>query len=155
VLTREREIEWAYDHQWVVVVLLEHWIGGGRRQRRLTTASRSYCGAPARRSARGGERQCKCGCVNARVSAWELRDVLQVEEEAQRARAGAGKPAACMARSGGGGVTWRGEEGPAEAVGAGAGGYMARSRAVWGSWSSRKRPARAVGSRARAEQRKD
>jgi hypothetical protein len=50
-------------------VLLEHWIEGGRRQRQLPTASRSCGGAPARRSARREERQCKCGCVNARVSA--------------------------------------------------------------------------------------
>jgi hypothetical protein len=41
--------------------------------------------------------------------------VLQVEEEAQQARAGAGKPAGDMALSGVACVMWRGEEGPAEA----------------------------------------
>jgi hypothetical protein len=75
----------------------------------------------------------------------ELRDVLQVKEEAQRVRARAGKPAACVARSGGGGAMWRGEEG------------LAKAGKPWapGSWSSGKWPARVAGSRARAEQRKD
>jgi hypothetical protein len=41
--------------------------------------------------------------------------MLQVEEEARQARAGAGKPAGGVALSGVAGVTWRGEEGPAEA----------------------------------------
>jgi hypothetical protein len=50
-------------------MLLEHWVAGGRRRRRLTTVSRSCVGAPAGRRAREEERQCKCGCVNARGSA--------------------------------------------------------------------------------------
>jgi hypothetical protein len=67
VLAWESEIGWACEHQWAAAVLLEHWIGGGRRQRRLTTVSRSYGGAPARRRAREEERQRKCECVKARV----------------------------------------------------------------------------------------
>jgi hypothetical protein len=41
--------------------------------------------------------------------------VLQVEEEARRAIAGAGKVAGGVALSGVAGATWRGEEGPAKA----------------------------------------
>jgi hypothetical protein len=41
--------------------------------------------------------------------------VLQVEEEARRARAGAGKPVGGVALSGVAGAMWRGAEGPAEA----------------------------------------
>jgi hypothetical protein len=41
--------------------------------------------------------------------------VLEVEEEARRARAGAGKPAGGVVLSGVAGATWRGEEGPVEA----------------------------------------
>jgi hypothetical protein len=50
-------------------VLLEHWIKGGKRRRRLSITSRSCGGAPARRRAREEEGQYKCGCVNARESA--------------------------------------------------------------------------------------
>jgi hypothetical protein len=45
---RERETGWVCELQWVVAVLLEHWIAGGRRRRRLTTASRGSGRAPAR-----------------------------------------------------------------------------------------------------------
>jgi hypothetical protein len=41
--------------------------------------------------------------------------VLQVKEEARRARAGAGKPVEGVALLDVDGATWRGEEGPAEA----------------------------------------
>jgi hypothetical protein len=68
--------------------------------------------------------------------------VLQVEEEAQRARAGAGKPAGGVVLSGVAGATWRGEEGPAEAgqaVGAVLEGTWRRIKRRGGSWGSGKR----------------
>jgi hypothetical protein len=56
-LVWESEIGQVCEHQWVAAVLLKHWIEGGRWRRRLSTASRSYGGAPARRRAweEGGE----------------------------------------------------------------------------------------------------
>jgi hypothetical protein len=56
------------EPQWVAAVLLENWIGGGKRRRRLTTAGRSCGGAPVRSSAREDGRLWKCECVKARVS---------------------------------------------------------------------------------------
>jgi hypothetical protein len=53
--------------------------------------------------------------------------MLQVEEEAQRVRAGAGKLGGARGGSGGGGTTWRGEEGP---VGAG----KRWARVLEGTW---------------------
>jgi hypothetical protein len=38
-LVRESAIERVCEHQWVAAVLLEHWIKGGKRQRRLSTVS--------------------------------------------------------------------------------------------------------------------
>jgi hypothetical protein len=139
-------------------VLLEHWIGGGRRQRWLTTASKSCGGAPARRSARGEERQCKCGCVNARVSA------LGAQGRASSRGGGTASEGRCWQAGSVHGALGRrrrdvegrgGASRGREAVGAGAGGHVARSRAAHGSWSSGKWPARVAGARARAEQRKD
>jgi hypothetical protein len=66
---QESKIGQAGEHQWVAGVLVEHWIEGGKRWRRLSTTSRSYGGAPAGRRAREEEGQCKCGCMNARESA--------------------------------------------------------------------------------------
>jgi hypothetical protein len=45
---RESEIGWVSELQGVMAVLLEHWIVGGRRRGRLTTAARGCGGAPAR-----------------------------------------------------------------------------------------------------------
>jgi hypothetical protein len=47
-LVRENEIGQACELQWVAAVLLEHWIEGGKRRRRLSTVSRGSGGAPAR-----------------------------------------------------------------------------------------------------------
>jgi hypothetical protein len=69
-LVREIEIGWVCEHQWVAVVLLEHWIAGGRRRRRLTTTSRSCGGAPVRRNAWEEGGGVKWACVSARVSPW-------------------------------------------------------------------------------------
>jgi hypothetical protein len=80
--------------------------------------------------------------------------VLQVNEEAQRARAGAGKLAGGVALSGVAGVMWSGEKGPAEAgqaVGAALEGTWRRIKRRGGSWGSGKRPA--GGGRARRESR--
>jgi hypothetical protein len=80
--------------------------------------------------------------------------MLQVEEEARRARTGAGKPAGGVVLSGFAGVTWRGEEGPAEAgqaVGSALEGTWRRIKRRGGSWGSKKWPA--GGSRARRENR--
>jgi hypothetical protein len=78
-----------------------------------------------------------------------LRDVLQVEEEARRVRAGAGKLSGARGGSGGGGATWRSRERASAAWGA-AGAvleqHVAQKRAARGSWSSGNRPARAAGS---------
>jgi hypothetical protein len=52
---RESEIGWVSELQGVTAVLLEHWIAGGRRRGRLTTAARGSGGAPARSYARGKE----------------------------------------------------------------------------------------------------
>jgi hypothetical protein len=49
-LVREIEIGRVCEHQWVAAVLLEHWITGGRWQRRLTMANRGSGVAPARSS---------------------------------------------------------------------------------------------------------
>jgi hypothetical protein len=67
-LVRENEIGQVCELQWVAAVLLEHWIGGGNRQRRVLTVSRGSGGAPARCGARGREKQWKCKRVMARVS---------------------------------------------------------------------------------------
>jgi hypothetical protein len=66
-LARESEIGRVCEHQWVATVLLEHWIEGGKRRRRLSTVSRSCGGAPAKRRTREEERQWKCECMKARV----------------------------------------------------------------------------------------
>jgi hypothetical protein len=66
VLVQESEIGRAGEHQWVAGVLLEHWIGDGLRQRRLSTTSSSCSGGPARWRAREKEKLYKCGCRNAR-----------------------------------------------------------------------------------------
>jgi hypothetical protein len=50
VLAQKSEIGWACEHQWVVTMLLEHWIKDGRRQRRLTMASRGSGVDPVRSS---------------------------------------------------------------------------------------------------------
>jgi hypothetical protein len=77
-----------------------------------------------------------------------LRDVLQVEEEARRARAGAGKLGGARGGSSGGGATWRSRERVSMGWGA-AGGvlerHVAQRRAARGSRSSGNRPARAAG----------
>jgi hypothetical protein len=70
--------------------------------------------------------------------------VLQVEEEARRARAGAGTPAGGVALLGVAGTTWRGEEAPAEAgqaVGAALEGTWRRIKQRGGSRGSGKWPA--------------
>jgi hypothetical protein len=69
-LVRESEIGQACEHQQMAGVLLEHWIEGGRRRRRLSTASWSYGAAPAWCGARERGRQWKCKCVKTRVSSW-------------------------------------------------------------------------------------
>jgi hypothetical protein len=72
-LVRESEIGKVCEHKWVAVVLLKHWIEGGMRRRWLSTASRSYGGAPARRRAREEGGEAEWACVSARVSPWEAR----------------------------------------------------------------------------------
>jgi hypothetical protein len=85
-LVWENEIGWACELQWVAVVLLEHWIRGGKRQRQLSTVSRGCGGAPARWKARESERQWKCTCVSARVSPWGAPGRAQGPEEGMAAR---------------------------------------------------------------------
>jgi hypothetical protein len=80
VLVQESEIRQAREHQWVAVVLLEYWIGVGRRQRLLSTVSRSCGGGPARCSAWERD-QWKCQRVKARVSAWEAPGRARGPEE--------------------------------------------------------------------------
>jgi hypothetical protein len=65
---RESEIGRVCEPQWVAAVLLEHWIAGGRRRRRLMATGRSCDGAPVRSNAREEGRQWKSECVKARVS---------------------------------------------------------------------------------------
>jgi hypothetical protein len=55
-LALENEIGRACELQWVAVVLLELWIRGGKRQRRLSTVSRGCGGASVRWRARVEER---------------------------------------------------------------------------------------------------
>jgi hypothetical protein len=64
------EIGLVCELQWVAGVLLEPWIEGGRRWRQLSTASRSYGGAPAGRRAREEEKEVKWACVSAKVNLW-------------------------------------------------------------------------------------
>jgi hypothetical protein len=99
-------------------------------------ASRSCGGAPVRRSARGEERQLKCGCVNARVSA------LGAQGRASSQGGGTASEDRGWQAGSVRGVLGRrrrnveGREGASkgrEAVGAGAGGHVARSRAARGS----------------------
>jgi hypothetical protein len=115
-------------------VLLEHWIRGGRWQRRLTTASRGSGGAPARRSARGEERQCKCGCVNARVSA------LGAQGRASSRGGGTASEGRCWQAGGVRGALGRRRR-DVEVLE----GHVLRRRAARGSWSLGKWPARAAG----------
>jgi hypothetical protein len=74
-----------------------------------------------------------------------LRNVLQVEEEAQRVRAGAGKLGGACGGSGSGGVTWRSRERASARWGA-AGAVLERHVAQCCSWSSGNQPVRAAGS---------
>jgi hypothetical protein len=52
---REIGIGWVSELQGVAAVPPEHWIAGGRRRGRLTTAARGCDGGPARSYARGRE----------------------------------------------------------------------------------------------------
>jgi hypothetical protein len=49
----EDEIGRAVEHQWITVVLWEHWIGAEQRQRRLSTVGSGGAGGPVRDRARG------------------------------------------------------------------------------------------------------
>jgi hypothetical protein len=144
----ESEIGRVCEPQWVAAVLLEHWIAGGRRRRRLTTAGRSCGGAPARSSAREeGMGVCECKsesmgssgtCFKSRRRHGE-RELLLASQRARGAR-------------GDGGATWRGEERASAgrvSGGRGVGGHVVRRRAARGSWGSGKWPAKAAASRAR------
>jgi hypothetical protein len=66
------------------------------------------CGGAARALDRGWE-AAEAAVDEERVH-WELKDVLQVEERAQRARATAVKLAAGVAARGDGGAMWRSAE---------------------------------------------
>jgi hypothetical protein len=85
-----------------------------------------------RRSARGGERQCKCGCVNARVSA------LGAQRCASSRGGGTVSEGRCWQAGGVRGALGRqrdvegrgGASRGREVVGAGVGGHVARSRAA-------------------------
>jgi hypothetical protein len=50
---RENEIDHVGEHQWVMAVLWEHWIGAERQQRQLSTVARRGGGGPVRDRARG------------------------------------------------------------------------------------------------------
>jgi hypothetical protein len=78
---REIGIGWVSELQVVAVVLLEHWIAGGRRRGRLTTAARGCGGVPARCGARERKWQWKCRRVKARGSAWEAPGCARDPEE--------------------------------------------------------------------------
>jgi hypothetical protein len=78
---REIGIGWVSELQGVTAVLLEHWIGDGKWQRRLSTAARGCGGGPARCGARERKWQWKCRCVNARGSAWEAPGCARDPEE--------------------------------------------------------------------------
>jgi hypothetical protein len=104
-LAWENEIGRACEHQWVVVVLLEQWIGGGRRRRRLSTGSRGCGGAPARWGAREKEKQWKCGRVKARVGSWGAPGHAQGPEEGMAAREQLLATGRMRGGSGGGGAT--------------------------------------------------
>jgi hypothetical protein len=70
VWVREHKIGWAGEHQWVVAMLQQRWIGARRRCGRLTTVTRGYGGGPARGGARERKRSWKCSRVKARRDAW-------------------------------------------------------------------------------------
>jgi hypothetical protein len=78
---RESEIGWVSELQGVAVVLLGHWITGGRRRGQLTTAARGCGGGPARCGARERKWQWKCRRVKARGSAWEAPGCARGPEE--------------------------------------------------------------------------
>jgi hypothetical protein len=109
-LARENEIGQACELQWVAAVLLEHWIGGGRRRRRLLTGSRGCGGAPARWGAREKEKQCKCRRVKARVGSWGALGHAQGPEEGTAAWEQLLATDRMRGASSGGGATWRSEE---------------------------------------------
>jgi hypothetical protein len=142
---RESEIGWTSEMQGVTAVLLEHWIVGGRRRGRLTTAARGCDGAPARSCAREKEMPWKRSASVSKQDCGAAAEHGLRPGEALRARAGAGDTGGTRGGSGGGGATWRGRERPArgrEGGGQGAGVHVARPRAargrpVRGTWPAR------------------
>jgi hypothetical protein len=133
----------------VAGVLVEHWIEGGKRWRRLSMTSRSYGRAPAGRRAREEEGQCKCGCVNARESALGAQGCTS-----SRGEGIANESCCCQAGGGRGssGRRWRDVEERGEGQrGSGSGGRVAEAargakeggtgQQELGTW-----PARAAGS---------
>jgi hypothetical protein len=114
VLVQENEIGRACELQWVAVVLLEHWIGDGERQRRLSTTSRSCGGGPVRWRAREEEKKCKCGCENARGRTLEVQGRTSSREESTASESWCWRPTACVAAAGGAramaGAAWRMEK---------------------------------------------
>jgi hypothetical protein len=97
---QESKIGQVCELQWVVLVLLEHWIGGGKRQRRLSTTSRSYGRAPVGRRAREEEGQCKCGCVNAKESAMGAQGCASSRGGGTASESRCWRPTACVAATG-------------------------------------------------------
>jgi hypothetical protein len=87
----------------------------GRRQRWLSTASRSCGGAPARRRAREEERQRKCECVKAGVSSRDVQGRASSRGGGTASKGCCWQASGTRGGSGGGGVMWRSEERPAEA----------------------------------------
>jgi hypothetical protein len=148
-LVWENEIGRVCEHQWVVAVLLEHWIKGGRRQRWLTTAGRCCGGAPARRRAREEEREVKWACVSARVSSRGAQGCTSSQRGGTTGESCCWQARRRVWRLGrrrrdveGRGEASRGRE----AAGAGAGGHVARSRAARGQLGLEKWPAKVAGS---------
>jgi hypothetical protein len=58
----------AGEHQWVMGMLIVHWIGARRRCGRQTTTGSSCGGGPARRGGREKKWPWKYGCGNIRTS---------------------------------------------------------------------------------------
>jgi hypothetical protein len=77
----ESEIGRVGELQWVTGMLFVHWIGDGMRRGRLSTASSSCGGGPARRGGRNREKEAKWACANARASAWGAPGCARGTEE--------------------------------------------------------------------------
>jgi hypothetical protein len=132
----ENEFGLVCELQWVAAVLLEHWIGGGKRQRRLSTVSRGSDEAWSSGERKAVEMQARDGKSEFMGS---CRTCFRSRRRHERAGAAAGKPAArveARAAAAQRGGARRGQRGPGSG-GRGAGAACGAKRGGAGAVGAR------------------